>query len=137
MSEFLPCSKRQSLVAYQRDGSKLRVQHCAEEKATKGGQQVEPKDCKACEIRGTILRKAISVGTYKHATPPNLIGPSKSEADREKSGLWPPCNDREILTFKSCCGGTRQAKVCRSVNCETFGGEVSPVICTACAVREE
>jgi hypothetical protein len=76
------------------------------------------------------------VGGFSPPLPPRLIGPSKSQQDREKGDLWPECKDRQVLTFNLCCGGKRQAKVCKSIDSTFYGSEVSPVICTACECRE-
>lgn len=135
MPEYLPCETRQRLVKFGKDGSKTRVERCAEPKAEPYGQDVTPADCSACPIRVEVTKLAIRSREY---TPPQIADIAKvkeSKRDTSPPAPWVSCEDRILATLHSCCGTTVDARVCDSADCHMRGGQVTPELCRACIFR--
>jgi hypothetical protein len=132
MEEFLPCSKRQKVVHFSRDGSQERTHQCSEPRAPMAGQKVTPAECAACPVRSMVTRLDVATGAHK-PPPQDLKILGKARISRAEGYL--DCHERLEVTVPSCCGKTMKLYLCDSVDCAKFGTEVSPIICAKCPHR--
>lgn len=132
--DFLPCAKRLELVQFNADGSKDRVHRCAEPTAEKANQNVTPVDCAACPVRRASLAKSLADKTFTPVHKFDGRGARARYPDRGGDG-FPSCADRLVVEMPVCCGQTIERRICNSLDCVYFQGEVTPVICAQCPVR--
>lgn len=130
--EFLPCSSRKRMTAFQADGSKVPLYRCAETSAPDFNRDVTPEVCAACPVRAALTQAAIENKTYR---PPNS-GPNNGlTPDKNPGREWLPCSSRKVTTVNSCCGQTEELRICDSIDCPRIRSVVTPIICRDCIHR--
>ena len=134
--DFPPCSARQSLVQYHKDGTKDRVQRCTEPTADNMGLNVIPSDCEECPVRKAITKAAWDRGSYKPPLVKDVAKIQGFQADDNPDAPWLPCKDRQIVRIGSCCGKWKEIKMCNSLECFRLGSQVNPEHCRECPLRK-
>jgi hypothetical protein len=135
--DFPLCSARQSLVQYNKDGTKDRVQRCSEPKAEMMGLNVIPSDCEGCPVRREVTKAAFDRGSYQ---PPLVAEVATVQGCRKDAGElpapWLPCQDRNLVNIGGCCGQTKEIRVCDSIDCFRLGSQVTHEMCRECPHRK-
>jgi len=135
--DYQPCAKRTGLVAFQKDGTKLRIQRCTEPTAENNGLDVLPSDCAECPVRALVTKAALLTHEYKPPLFADLHTVISTKNDLTPPPQWKPCRDRHVVEAAACCGGQVEHRVCNSVDCFRIGSAVSPEICSSCVYRKE
>lgn len=135
--EFPPCSARQQLVRYNRDGTKDKVQRCTEPTAIASGLDVIPSDCEGCLVRREVTKAALDRGAYK----PPLVSEVAKVLDvkpdvQDPPEPWLPCADRNLVNIGGCCGQRKEIRVCDSIDHFRLGSQVNHEHCRECPVRK-
>lgn len=135
--EFQPCSMRQQLTQFAKDGTKTKIQRCTEQTAPHYRETVTPPDCVGCPVRVLVTKAAIQSHSYKPPLVKDLTAVHGTKPDIDPPKPWKPCKDRKIATVSSCCGADQELRICDSVECFRIGSAVSPEICSSCLYRGE
>jgi len=132
-ADFPPCVRRQKLTTFSQDGTKAKVWRCMEGTAEKANQDVIPADCIQCAVRLAVLK---SNEDYR---PPFPVpkGLAKRPDTEPRADGFIPCDLRLVAVAPTCCGGTKELRICDNDEAHHYKGEVTPVICSQCPVRRD
>ena len=130
-AEFPPCVRRQKLTEFQKDGGKAKIWRCMEPTAEKANQNVLPADCLQCAVRLAVLK---SNEDYRPPFPIPKGLAKRPDMEPKRDGFI-QCNLRLVAVAPTCCGGTKELRVCNNDKAHHYQGEVTPVICAQCPVR--
>lgn len=134
--EYPPCASRQQLTAFRKDGTKERIQRCAEHTAELFQKDVSPTDCESCPVRKSVTMKAMEAKSYQPPLADKIYSVATKKPDTKAPTPWKPCKDRQLATIDGCCGaGKVEIRICNSADCFRLGSAVSPEICMTCPLR--
>lgn len=130
---FKPCSKRDKLMKFSREGDKTTVNVCSEKTAPDFQKEVTPEACESCSVRQFVMKAE----KQKKAKPPKFseLFPATYDLHVHQDKTWLPCSMRQAAYVKTCCGG--QSRVIRCINaaCKDFDHEVNKETCRQCQDR--
>lgn len=135
--DFQPCSRRDQLTQFVKDGLKQRVHRCTEPRVEQYFKILTPPMCEGCPLRHEVTKAAIAKREYKPPLVEDYREIRSRKKDAEVDTQWLPCQDREVVEVPSCCGTSMQIKMCNSVDCFRMGSEVSREMCRECLNRRE
>lgn len=134
--DFLPCPARRAIVQFQRDGSKNTVQRCTSPTAPFMGQTVDAADCAACPVRDLVNQAFNERVKFNPPLVAEVATVRGCKPDANSPAPWVPCVDRNLVAIGSCCGNSKEIRVCDSPECFRLGSQVTPEQCQACQYRK-
>jgi len=130
MDDYKACPARTRLIGFKADGSKEEFKRCTEQSAPMANKNVDPADCDECPVRKLLVNS----DQYRPLTPkPSPTSRAKRDGG---GGGFVPCDLRQIVNVKTCCGGQAEIRVCDSDEAPYYQGRVTPEICAQCPHRK-